>query len=555
MTPKICARFVALFLLIGLTSCGGGGGGGLLTAVGSGGTGITAGTITGFGSVIVDGNHYPDTTASYDVTSDTSTGTSISPTLAKIGQQVLIATDVNGNATAVHIYPEVVGVVTAISEATDTFTVAGTRVLANATNATLPITAYGGYSLFSDIKINDRVEVHGLPMTDSSGAYVAASRIELKPSSCNGGCAVRVAGTLSQLNVSAQTFTLNGLTVNYSGNTVVTPSGQNLANGERVSVFSGTPLSGATLVASAIAIRNLSTSVGTLRLSGVISNYASNGSFMVTGVTVNASSIVPALTLANGQTVIVSGSFDPGTSQLLATSVAPYGSNLIQSELNGTITNFVSAANFQVRGTLVNASAASFLGGTSANLQNNAYVKIFGTVANNIVKAATVAFQAETNDNDGDLSGVISGYTSPTQLFTITLDNRGTTIQATLTGAPFFIGGVTNTSADLANGQYVTVHAVLVNGQWLINTVTFMLGTQASENGDGTNGSANSKEVQGIANNLNQAASTFRLNGITVNYAGATIIGGGALSNGAEVRVYGTLSGSTLSAVRIAIDQ
>ena len=46
MTPKICARFVALFLLIGLTSCGGGGGGGLLTAVGSGGTGITAGTIT-----------------------------------------------------------------------------------------------------------------------------------------------------------------------------------------------------------------------------------------------------------------------------------------------------------------------------------------------------------------------------------------------------------------------------------------------------------------------------------------------------------------------------
>lgn len=560
MTTRIFRRVWAVLLIAGLAGCGGGGGsGGGLAGVGSGGTGITAGTVTGFGSVIIDGSRYPDTTASYDITSDTGTATTISPTLAKIGQQAEVATDAAGNATAVHIYPEVIGLVSSISAATNTITVAGTRVVANATNATLPITVYGGYSQFSDIKINDRVEVHGLPMTDNSGAYVAASRIELKPGNCTGGCAVRVTGTLGQLNTSAQTFSLGGLTVSYSGTTVITPSGQSLANGERVSVFSSTPLSAAKLTASAITIRKLGTNVSTLRLSGVISNYTSNASFTVAGVAVNAASIVPAPALAKGQNVIASGSFDPATGQLVATSVTQYGSNPIRSELHGTITNFISAANFQVRGTLVDASAATFSGGTSSNLQNNAYVEVFGTVSNNIVNAVTVAFQNETDDSDGDLSGVISGYTSPTQAFTMTLDNSGATIKATLTPAPFFIGGVTNTSADLLVNpgvpQHVTVHGVLSNGQWLINTVTFMLGNQASEGGNGSNGPGSSgREVGGIVSNVNLAAGTFTLNGITVNFAGAKITGG-TLTNGVQLQLYGMLNGSTLSASQVEIDQ
>jgi hypothetical protein len=47
-----------------LCACGGGGGTNVAEGggVGSGGTGISYGTVTGFGSVIVDGVHYGDST-------------------------------------------------------------------------------------------------------------------------------------------------------------------------------------------------------------------------------------------------------------------------------------------------------------------------------------------------------------------------------------------------------------------------------------------------------------------------------------------------------------
>jgi hypothetical protein len=541
--------------MVGLTGCGSSVGGGLASGIGSGGTGIVAGAITGFGSVIIDGIRYPDTVASYDMTGDSNGAVAVSPTSAGMGQQVEAEINASGNATAVHIYPEVIGMVSAISASTNTITVAGARVLVNATDPSLPITVYAGYTQFSDIQVNDRIEVHGLPEADSTGPYVAASRVELKPSSCAGGCAVRVTGTLSQLNMTSQTFTLGALSVSYSGSTVITPSGQSLANGERVSVFSTTPLSGSNLTASTIKIRTLGTAVSELRLSGAISNYSSNASFSIAGVAVNAASatLTPgSLVLANGVNVIVVGSFDPTTNQLTATSITGYSSSSIQPELHGTITNFVSVGNFQVRGVLVDASAATFSGGTATNLQNNAYVEIHGTVSNNVVGATTVAFANEASDSVDDLSGVISAYVSLAQAFTITLDNRGTAVQAILAATPFYIGG---TSADLSNGKYVTVNASLVNGQWVVNTVTFMLGSPPAGSGGGSNVSGAGREIEGIASNVNLAASTLSLNGITVNFAGVTLTGGGTLANGVRVRVYGTLSGLILSASRIVLDQ
>jgi Domain of unknown function (DUF5666) len=554
MIPRALRHFAGAILLVGLAGCGSGGAGiGLASGIGSGGTGIVAGTVTGFGSIIVDGSRYPDTGAAYDLTGDSSGAVAVSPTAAAIGQQVEAEIDSGGNATAVHIYPAVIGLVSAVSASTDTITVAGMRVVANATNSALPITVYAGYAQFSDIHAKDRVEVYGLSEADSSGPYLAASRIELKPSSCTNVCGVRVTGILGQLDTTNQTFTLGALTVSYSGSTVITPVGLSLANGERVSVYSSTPLIGTSLDATAIAIRAMTTATGYLRLSGAISDYASNASFSVSGVAVNAGSATltrGSLVLANGVTVVVVGSFDPGTNQLVATSVTGYSSDSNQAELHGTITNFVSVANFQVRGTLVDASAATYSGGTAADLQNNTYVEIRGTVSNNVVSASTVAFTSETDGSVDDLTGVISGYTYPTQPFSIALDNRGTTVQAILAAAPFYIGG---TSADMSDGKYVTVDASLVNGQWVVNTVTFMLGTPPA--GDGSPASGGSTEIEGIAGNVNLGARTFSLNGVTVNFSGITPTGGGTLANGISVQVYGTFSGSTLSASGVKIEQ
>jgi hypothetical protein len=73
--------------------------------------------------------------------------------------------------------------------------------------------------------------------------------------------------------------------------------------------------------------------------------------------------------------------------------------------------------------------------------------------------------------------------------------------------------------------------------------------------GGGSNASGNSIEIEGIASNVNLAASTLSLNGLTVNFAGVELAGGGSIANGVSVRVYGTLSGSILTASKIEIDR
>jgi len=563
MSIKFFKRLAAISCVAVLAGCGAGGGsGGSFAAVGSGGTGLVSGTVTGFGSVIIDGNRYPDTTASYDITGDSSATQAISRTQVGIGERAEVDTDASGNATAVHIIPEVIGVVSAISATTNSLTVAGTRVVVNASDPTLPITVYDGYANFSAILVNDRIEVHGLPQTDAAGPYVAATRIELKPGVCTSGCPVRVSGTVSNLSPGATSFSLGGLTVNVGAATVITPTGQSLTNGERVSAFSSAPLlsSGTSMNADAIAIRKLANSVSavsTLRLSGEIGNFVSNASFSVNGVSINAAAATlspTSLNLANEADVIVQGSFDPATNLLTATSVSQYNSDTIQAELHGTVSNFVSAANFQVRGVLVDASSATFSGGTSANLQNNAYVEIHGRVSNNVVLASTVTVQSVQSASDGsvgDLRGVVSNFNAPTNAFTLTLDNENSSqVQAVLAASPFFIGG---TLASLQNGAYVSLNAALVGSQWQVNTVTFMLAPQPS--GDGSNGQSNGREMEGTINNL--SGNTFSLNGITVDFSAAAI-SGGQPANGLQAQVYGTMSGSgsamTLTASKMEID-
>ncbi len=563
MSIKFFRSLAAMSCVALLAGCGAGGGAALLAGVGSGGTGLVAGTITGFGSVIIDGTHYPDTTASYDITGDSiannGAAQAISRTQVGIGARAEVDTDASGNATAVHLMPELIGVVSAISAPTNSLTVAGARVAVNASYSTLPITVYDGYAQFSAIQVGDRIEVYGLPQTDAAGSsYVAATRIELKPG-CAGAaiCPVRVSGTVGNLNPGATSFSLGGLTVNVGTATTITPAGQSLTNGERVSAFSSSPLSGTVMNADAIAIRKLANSVSgvvTMRLSGEIDNYVSNASFSVHGVSVNAAGATlspTSLSLANDVEVIVAGSFDPAKNLLTATSVSQYDSETNQAaELHGTVSNFVSAANFQVRGVLVDASKAAFTpaGKSSADLQNNVYVEIHGKVSNNVVIASTVDIQSVQGASDGsvgDLRGVVSNFSAATNSFTLTLDNGGT-VTAVLAANPFYVGG---TSSALQNGAYVSLNAALVGSQWQVSTVTFMLAPTPS--GDGMGGQDMNREMEGVISNVDLTAQTCSLNGITVAFSNAAI-SGGQPANGLQVQVYGTMTGSGSTAILTA---
>ncbi|HEU4741793.1 MAG TPA: DUF5666 domain-containing protein [Meiothermus sp.] len=59
-------------------------------------------------------------------------------------------------------------------------------------------------------------------------------------------------------------------------------------------------------------------------------------------------------------------------------------------------------------------------------------------------------------------------------------------------------------------------------------------------------------ELQGLVGNLNPTAQTFQVEGLTVDYSAATVIG--TLAEGARVEVNGTISGTTVKAIRVKVE-
>ena len=64
----------------------------------------------------------------------------------------------------------------------------------------------------------------------------------------------------------------------------------------------------------------------------------------------------------------------------------------IQYLVQGDVANFVSAANFTVRGESINATTATFVGGTAANLVNGRTVRIKAQSISGRLEAIEVSF-------------------------------------------------------------------------------------------------------------------------------------------------------------------
>lgn len=206
ITGRIPALF-AVALATFLTACGGGGGGTTPTAPPAATTTskVAAGTITGFGSVYVNGVRYDSARAT--VTMDDSARTEAD---LKVGMVVQVrgSRDSSGNHTAdrIDFDDAVEGPVTAIDATAQRLTVLGQTVQVSATTSfddNIPGAAFAG------LVVGDVVEVSGLP--DASGV-IEATRIEKKPA----GGVFEVTGKASAVNTTARTFAINGLTVNYS---------------------------------------------------------------------------------------------------------------------------------------------------------------------------------------------------------------------------------------------------------------------------------------------------------------------------------------------------
>ena len=209
--------------LLILVACGGG-------DVGSGGTGapvtgLSVGTVNGFGSVIVDGVRFDDSKVL--AVAETEPGKDV-PAEVRLGDRVEVAFEQAGTATGVRVEAAVVGPVAGI-DLQGRLTVLGQTVLVNADPAAGPVTQLGGgYLAASDVMVSDVVEVHGMTVSRDSGPAIQATRIERRGAL---PAFLKVTGTVSELGVGAASrFKIGTLTVD-AASAAVLPAGTSLANG------------------------------------------------------------------------------------------------------------------------------------------------------------------------------------------------------------------------------------------------------------------------------------------------------------------------------------
>ena len=308
MKPTIpfASTLRALFtaLLLALAACGGG--------VETGGTGTGAyvqGPISGFGSVIVAGVRFDDSTASIE---DPDGGVRQRGDL-RLGMQVEVESGPIGDdgsggraATAmrVRVASELLGPVTAIDLANARITVLGQPVRLT------PATVLDGLPAGSaSVQVGQVVEVHGFALPDDG--YVA-TRIERR----NGATAsYRVRGLVRDLNAAAKTLRigLQGFDLAATG----VPAG--LANGQFVRLSLQTALVNGRWPVTAIMVETRSAGDrDDAEVEGLITAFTSAARFSVNGVRVDAAAVSVA-GLAEGVRVEVRGRSVAGV--LVAASV------------------------------------------------------------------------------------------------------------------------------------------------------------------------------------------------------------------------------------------
>lgn len=302
-----------------LSACGGGGGG-ALSASPTVNPSI-AGTISGLGSIIVNGTRYETIGASVVDADDNRTISS------PLGMGMTVSLDpLSTNAAAagtIYVQTGLKGSTSVVNVTAKTLNVAGLPVTTD--SATFFVTSAGLAGSFSDLNDNLNVEVYGLPQIDGT---FKATRIEIKTTTQ----AVQLVGTVSNLNIANNTFTLGGggntVTIAYSG--VTTPTG--LVNGSVVSVHTTTTTSATQYTASNLYLRSTNVSTFTQyatnyggtsgiqneanELYGMVSSLAQTGtgcSLQVQGVPTTLSSSALCASVQNGDYVEVRGVLSNGS--------------------------------------------------------------------------------------------------------------------------------------------------------------------------------------------------------------------------------------------------
>lgn len=368
----LAACAIALLLL----SCGGGSSvvaGGDGGGVGTGGTGIAAGTVTGLGSVIVDGTRFDDSQATLESRPDLVNAAPLALGDLQVGQYAYVDLDAAATPVRVRIASQLVGSAADVDVIGGRFTVWGQAVAINIDPAQGPVTVLAGYGSLAELRAGDPLQVYGvLQAAEGAGELLRATRIEKLAGI--GALPARLTGTLQAGGGGA--LLLAGRPLDTNGASIAPP----LAAGTAVTAIVPWTLTlPARWQAGAVALL-APAAAARLQVGGAV-HLRPGGEAVVQGVAVDTSALPPEQreALREGAYLTVAGrSRDGDGSRAVAAAVQGLPSGGRDAQLRGAITAVTGPARFVVRGQDVDASAARFDEGSAAALAVGRYVEVDG---------------------------------------------------------------------------------------------------------------------------------------------------------------------------------
>ena len=378
-----------LFAAVLLAGCGGGGSGSTSTPAQSS---FTAGPITGFGSVIVNGTRFDVSSASVANDEDESKSDSD----LKLGMVAEIeAGEITGDSNGSHSKAEAVHFRSAIIGPVGVVNATSLVVLGQTVDVTATTVFDDLPNGLGSIKKDDVVEVFA--MLDTKTGHYTATRIEPKLKAPF----FKLRGVVSSLDTIAHTFKIGGETISYA--TLAPdkiPAG--LANDllvyvklEKIKDL----ISGAWVAVKLKDATHHMKDHDEAELKGLVSSVTSQTQFSVDGIPVDASGakFEPAGgTIAVGVEVEVEGTANNGV--IIATKVSiedEHEDALKGFELHGAIEMLdKTSKTFVLRGVTVSYGGSTFTHGIEADLANGRRVEVKGSLSTDgtKVEAKTISF-------------------------------------------------------------------------------------------------------------------------------------------------------------------
>jgi hypothetical protein len=371
--------FLAIFSIL-CTGCGG---------VGTGGTGasINTGPVVAMADDAITVNGISFKTGNAQVAD--AFGQPAQAADLRLGMWVEVAGEFNeagntGTAHTIRVRPAARGVVSSVDAGGTSLTVLQTTVRYDSASV------IEGADNASAIQPGDTVEIHG-PLGVEAGTVVA-SRIE-KPAAQAAAKPVELRGRVSKLDTAAQTLLVGRQLVSYASASLTLRNA--LANRQVVRVLAMAAPVGdqAWQVERMASDQALPENLDFVYVEGITTDWTQGPRFLIEDVPVNAAAATGRSQITgDGLRVAVIGALKAGTIEAKSVTLIKPGQS-VTFELNSTIANFKSISDFRVRNISVDASAATFVDGTAAELADQRGVVVRGVMNGRRLIATRVVFK------------------------------------------------------------------------------------------------------------------------------------------------------------------